>query len=276
MNAFAPDANFIGSGPFRYKSFTTSSSLVMVANTAGSTVKTDRSGSVPITSTKGYHNYCPVYVDVHTVNLNTGQPDYTAKINILSTTQKWNLVNLDVTLLNKWLNSSSVFSNLNANKTVRVDGTPIVNNLPEVLTPGVPVVEHLTNLNLTVGMHTVTVTAVVTGPATVDPWHVNPWIGQVITVTLRLYITRQEDIAGSTFYDDISYTTGYYANATNRNAVPTPDMVVDGTDLSTAAKAFGSYAGSGRWNSICDVNHDYVVDGSDLAIIALRFGWPPA
>jgi hypothetical protein len=60
-----------------------------------------------------------------------------------------------------------------------------------------------------------------------------------------------------------------------RNELQTPDFVVDGTDLSTAAKAFGSYPGHTRWSSLTDINQDYVNDGSDLALVAKAFGWPP-
>jgi hypothetical protein len=277
MNAFAPDPNFVASGPMRYLKWFPTSGVVMVANTAGRTVTTDQGTPGPgvgqrhaVTSTKGYHNYCPVYVNVHTVNLNTGQADYTAKINIIDRAQEWNLVNVDVTLLNKWLNSSSVFSNLNVNKNVTLDGTNVVTNLPEVLTPGVPVVEHFTNWNLTIGLHTVTVTVIVTGPATVDPWHVNPWIGQVITATLRIYITHVGDICGSTFYDDIGDPTYPF-----KSQLPTPDFQVDITDLVAAAQSFGSYPGYPRWNSLADVNHDYRVDMNDLNIIYAQMGGAP-
>jgi ABC-type transport system substrate-binding protein len=64
MNAFAPDPNFIATGPFRYLKFTKTSSLVMVANTVGSTVTTDRPGAVPITS-PGCFIYNPILTDIH-------------------------------------------------------------------------------------------------------------------------------------------------------------------------------------------------------------------
>lgn len=63
---FAPDPNIIGSGPYRFKSFSPTHSVVMVANKPGSIVKTDRAGSVPITS-PGVFLYCPVDVNVHTL-----------------------------------------------------------------------------------------------------------------------------------------------------------------------------------------------------------------
>jgi subtilisin len=48
--------------------------------------------------------------------------------------------------------------------------------------------------------------------------------------------------------------------------------VVDGTDLSIVASAFGSWPGSPRWDPRADVDIDEVVDGTDMAIIARHFG----
>jgi ABC-type transport system substrate-binding protein len=74
---FAPDPNLIGSGPFRYKSMVAGSSLVMVANTPGSSVNTGLAppNSNYPSSTKvspGYHANCPIHVNAHTLlKLNT-------------------------------------------------------------------------------------------------------------------------------------------------------------------------------------------------------------
>jgi len=55
------------------------------------------------------------------------------------------------------------------------------------------------------------------------------------------------------------------------------DRTVDGKDITIASKAFGSYFGSARWNSIADVNKDLEVDGKDLTLISKEFGktWSP-
>jgi hypothetical protein len=63
---FSPDPNMIGSGPYRYAAETYGTSILLVANKPGSKVKTDLEDSVSVTS-PGYHAYCPVHVDVHTV-----------------------------------------------------------------------------------------------------------------------------------------------------------------------------------------------------------------
>jgi hypothetical protein len=52
-----------------------------------------------------------------------------------------------------------------------------------------------------------------------------------------------------------------------------PDGKVDGKDIATAAKAFGTVPGDTRWSTISDINHDYKVDGKDIAQIAKKFGY---
>jgi hypothetical protein len=64
--ATVPDPNLIGSGPFRYANRTSLQSVLLVANKPNSVVKTDEAGSVPITS-PGYHAYCPIHVNTHTL-----------------------------------------------------------------------------------------------------------------------------------------------------------------------------------------------------------------
>ncbi|MEM3875060.1 MAG: hypothetical protein QXU45_08015 [Candidatus Bathyarchaeia archaeon] len=55
------------------------------------------------------------------------------------------------------------------------------------------------------------------------------------------------------------------------------DRTIDGKDISIAARAFGSYPSSLRWNPLADINQDLEVDGKDLALIAKKFGqtWNP-
>jgi len=50
------------------------------------------------------------------------------------------------------------------------------------------------------------------------------------------------------------------------------DGVIDGSDLSIVARAFGSYPEHPRWNPIADINMDGIVDGGDLALVAKYFG----
>ena len=50
------------------------------------------------------------------------------------------------------------------------------------------------------------------------------------------------------------------------------DMKVDANDLISAAKAFGSYPGHPRWNSLADINHDDKVNVKDIVSIGRNFG----
>jgi ABC-type transport system substrate-binding protein len=280
MNAFAPDPNFINSGPFRYLQFTPMSSLVVVANTAGRTVTTDMvsHGAVagpgvgqvhPVTSTKAYHNYCPVYVDIHT----TSPVKYATKINLPNASINSVTVDYDVTLLNKWMNSSGVWSNLIADKTVLVDGVVQTNPNPnpQNLAPGVADVESYT-FTFGTGLHHIVACANITGPSMIDDIHPNPWINQTICVALYLWVSIKEDAAGSTFYDQ--WYNGQLASYAYKTEVPTPDFRVSGSDVSRAKFAFGAYPGHNRWDSVMDINGNYKIDGSDIALIAKKFGWP--
>jgi ABC-type transport system substrate-binding protein len=84
----------------------------------------------------------------------------------------------------------------------------------------------------------------------------------------REYVTIKEDIAGSTYYDDVDL--GIY---TYKSQLPSPDMKVDIKDVALAAKAFGSYPGADRWSTVADINSDYKIDIKDIAAIAKMFGW---
>jgi parallel beta-helix repeat protein len=201
-SGFAPDPNMVGSGPFRYVSYaSTGLSLVLAANSPGSTVTTDQPGAVPTTSTYGYHNYCPVGLYVNTL-AGTGPggswSDYATKIPINQSTDTVNIP-IEVTLFSKLSNSSGTFTALTGLKNVTFDGTPLATNVPETLpgnpspeNPVTPAIELFTLSNVGKGLHTVTATFVVTGPATVPDLgtttQANPWVGQVITATLRIYV----------------------------------------------------------------------------------------
>jgi hypothetical protein len=90
----------------------------------------------------------------------------------------------------------------------------------------------------------------------------------------------KEDIAGSTWYDQaqwVNMTTGEpiypFTDYPYKKQLPTPDGKVDMKDIGRAAKAFGSYPGHARWDSVSDINHDYKVDMKDIGGIARYFGW---
>jgi len=144
----------------------------------------------------------------------------------------------------------------------------------EIAKPCIPI-EELFPVILTRGKHNITIAKHIQAPLwellqnnTVIP---NPWVSHWIRVTLLIWVTVKEDIAGSTYYDDIGFLT-YPAKL--KKQVPTPDTAVDGKDISLAAGAFGSEPGHPRWNSVADISGDYFVDGKDISGIAKLFGWP--
>jgi hypothetical protein len=256
MNAFAPDPNFICSGPFRYLQFTPTSSLVVVANTAGRTVTTDRAGAVPITSPKGYHNYCPVYVNVHNV------PTYATTL-LVDPVTKHGVFDFDITIRNIWLNDSQG-GLLTVDKYVYVDGV-LLATFPHNIDIGTNIESFA--YDWTSGRHNITVAVHVTGPAMIDDVHVNPWISQWINVTQRYWVTIKEDIAGTTLYEELGLPSYPY-----KTEVPCPDIKVDLKDVFGAALAFGTSPGHLKWNSSADINNDYKCDLKDYFAIVKQFG----
>jgi parallel beta-helix repeat protein len=51
-----------------------------------------------------------------------------------------------------------------------------------------------------------------------------------------------------------------------------PDGTVDGRDISTVARSFGTVPGDLWWNANCDINNDGSIDGKDISIVARHFG----
>jgi hypothetical protein len=263
-----PDPNIIGTGPFRWGSGTgdtVGSTVTLVANTPNSIVNN-------VTS-PGYYLYYPIYVDV--------KPDNgLIRVNI-SPTATSVLSNVTITTRNLWQGG-----NLTGSKYVYVNGalqggfpasktlapiTPWNGTYPYPADPaGAADVETL-HLNFSQqSLNFVKVAFKVTGPATLPDGEPNPWMGTWVNVTLPLYVTQTMDIAGSTLYTDLGY--GSYPTWL-KNEVPTPDLKVDGRDIVLVQKAFGTYAGYTRWNSIADVNRDYKIDGKDIVLINRQFGW---
>lgn len=254
---FAPDPNIIGSGPYRYYSFSPTHSLVMVANKPGSRITTDRPGSSAITS-PGCFVYCPV-------DVNVAGPDYNAKIFLPHDIPSVD-ASFTVKIENRWMNQCSggelivdkfVFLN-----DVLLPGFPKTDIVLRTLSDGTiePDTEVIP-LTLTKCKHELKAAVHITGPAMLDALHPNPWIGQWINATLTFWVTAIEDVGGALFAPQL----------------PVPDCIVDISDIYAAALAYGSYPGHPRWNSICDLAptpHDYYVDISDIYTIALAFGQP--
>lgn len=87
--------------------------------------------------------------------------------------------------------------------------------------------------------------------------------------------TIDEDIAGGTWYEDVSEIPEFADLATYayKKQLPTCDLKVDMKDIGQAAKAFGSYPGHTRWSTVSDINGDYKIDMKDIGKIARQFGW---
>jgi len=239
---FAPDSNMVGAGPWRFVEYVEKSHILMVANRPGSTVKTNLSGSTPITSPNGYFRYQPLDVTV------TG-PNYSAKL------PPGVLHNVDVSLHNLLATG-----NLVVDKYVYIDGGLMVGYpLTLELAPCTPHLETFT-LNLTKGRHRIKVAVHISTPT----WLASSWVN----TTLIVWSTITEDITGSTFYDDVGWPSYPF-----KAQLPSPDIKVDGKDIAKAASAFGTWPGHPRWSPIADITGDYKDDGKDIAKIAKKFGW---
>ena len=229
----APDPNMIGAGAWRLREYQSTAYVELVANTPGRTVQTNFAGSVAITNAKGYHKWCPLYINVK------ADPAYRNKFESGSRT-------LTVTLKNEWLSGS-----ITVDKNIAIhwnNGTTTtlatLNGI--VIAAGASHTETFT-FDWTWGKHSIEVSASVTGPS----WAVQPNV-----VTYTYWVTIKADIAGGTYLGNVA-----------------PSITVDIQDVARASGAFGSYPGHSKWNAIVDQNNDYKVDIQDIARISSKFGW---
>jgi ABC-type transport system substrate-binding protein len=232
-----PDPYCIGSGPFRFVQYIPEDKCELVANTPGNVVH-------GITS-PGYWQYCPVHVNIEPENLkfrfDPGYPNTEM------------LVSFSISLHNLWLNQSSE-GVLIVDKHIFIDGVPHV-------VQGIPLLschpdEEFLSVLLTKCKHEIKVAVHIVGPSMLDAIHPNPWLCQWINVTIPVWITIKQDIAGAMYL----------------GKVPAPDCKVDGKDIAFASSGFGAVPGMPRWNCLADVNGDYKIDGKDIANIAKMFG----
>jgi len=276
-----PDPNIIGSGPFRWVSgvgTTVGETIVMAANTPNSIVRN-------ITS-PGYYQYDPVYASIT-------PPGQLSKVNILSSASSAS-IDVALTLANMWTDG-----NLTVNKYVYVynsTGGGYPGSVTGGLMPGFPINKNLApvtpypmgtsdveTLSLTLPSATlwfIKLAVHIKGPATVtytEPWDdtevtytiPNPWVSHWINVTLPIWVTIKEDIAGTDLFTVLGRTVPNYM----KFEAPAPDLKVDSKDIAMAQAAFDTFPGSPRWNPVADVNHDYQIDGQDISLIAAKFGW---
>jgi hypothetical protein len=246
---FAPDPNFIGSGPFRYKQQIPQVSLLMVANSPGSVVTTDQPGAVPITS-PGYQAWLPVEEYVSTPDgKHKYNPDTAVTLNV-RTANLWLGGPLDISdhVVITWPNASQTF--IDYTITGLAAGTSDTHALGPYIWPKCRTLIEVTS----------TITTVDT-----------PWTGQSFYAKYFIWGTIREDITGSTYHKDMGLIPPY--SAAFAASVPTPDCKVDVKDVAGAAAAFGSKPSQLRWWSVADIVHDYKINAKDIAAIASKFGW---
>jgi ABC-type transport system substrate-binding protein len=248
VHGFAPDPNLIGAGPWRLAEYVGSSHVLMVANRPGSTVQTNIDGSEPITSPYGYYRFAP---EDKKVRLDVG---YTFK--------------MDAGVGTEWIiELSSEWYGGNFTKLLIIEHTLPNGTVKEYTTTfempskefGITIPETYNCVNELYGKHI---------------WKVRnhiedgPWASTWNNFTVVVYITKAEDVAGSTLYDDIGL--GDYPYKTQ---LPSPDIKINIFDIALAARAFGSYPGHERWNTVADLTGDYKIDILDIARMARLFGW---
>lgn len=241
---FAPDPNFVATGPWRLKEYVEGSHVELVRNSRGSTVQTNLPGSTPVTSVYGYFKDAPLEVSVY-------GDGYKARFTPKSPSPHvWLPVTISftVTLWNLWHGG-----NLVVDKYLYVD---------DVLQTGYPITDislasltfHEEHFNLTYERckHAVKVAVYIKEPAA--------WSGEWVNVTLYFWVTLVTDIYGDFFSDPW---------------LKAPNCKVDMGDIGLAANAFGAYPGHKKWGLNCyaDVNNDYKIDMKDIALIAKDIGF---
>lgn len=148
------------------------------------------------------------------------------------------------------------------NKHLYIDNL-VEEPIPVYLNPEIPH-EQQRLFQISVGLHTIKVEVHIKEPNW-DSWKLYcKWVNHAFI----FWVTIKEDIAGSTFYDDLGLPSYPY-----KSQLPSPDIKVDGRDRAVAQKAFGSYPGHPRWASNADIDGDYKVDGKDQVLICKKFGW---
>jgi len=306
---FAPDPNMISSGSYRMKEFSGGGGgyVVLVANAPGSTVKTNILGSTPITSPRGYWRYMPFFEMLRVKD----PPEFADRYKMPPGTNAslyWEFGNLYATQSMEALVQANV--TVDGEKIPIINETMILPPGPDqflsvnvrwgvVIGFGWDSGVHRRNTwpfgaNYDVDVHiwfTVNVAArievdiagiVVWGHNYAAGAVVNIWLGfrvwlpwrsytncvRVVIDPSLLWFTIKEDITGRTLYDDIGWPGYPY-----KSELPSPDIKVDIKDIAIAAKAFGTYPGHSKWNTVADINADYKIDIKDIAAIAKKFGW---
>lgn len=255
--AFAPDPDMIGTGPWRLEEYVENSHVLLVANGIESTVQTNLPGSTLITSLKGYYRYFPVAAEARVDGTTGVKIDYYANHTI------------DYRVCNFYDESIMIDINITYPDGTKYDETGITiqakGNWTHSWTGNT---KHLNTTSMLINAF--------------SPWEFRGlyYWSQIYYGTLisySMFYRSSTDIVGSTYYNDIGL--GDYPF---KWQLPTPDIKIDIKDIAQAAIAFGSYPGhrrigspgGSRWNmGVADINNDYKIDIKDIAMIARGFGW---
>lgn len=246
-----PDQNVIGSGPYRLSSWIPHTSLVLVANKPGSSVKISSvnfPASTTVTS-PGYHAFIPVQEYVYTADgKHKYDPGTAVSLNVQTDNLWWGGA-LDISdhVVITWPNTSTT-----------------------VVDYAMTLAAHASNVT-TLGPYTwpkcrtmIEVNSTITTVGT-------PWTGKSFYAKYFIWGSIREDITGSTYHKDMGLVPPY--NATMAAEGPTPDCKVDAKDVAGAAAAFGAKPGDLKWWSVADIVHDYKINAKDIAAIASKFGF---
>jgi ABC-type transport system substrate-binding protein len=295
----------IGSGPYRFESYSPGVSISLEANTPSSTVT---QGSKTVTS-PGYYQYYPVRIDIdpdgNLARIGIGgstRASLPAEVQSNVTINLYNLLSTGTITVNKyvyWVNDTSMAKaaadlataapiSTTIGLTLAAGGINITSgqfqyNLYDVVPQDTELFQRYDTLPNAI---LVKVALYITADdgVTLENIYGNgtSYVNQWINSTQPIYLTFSGDVAGSTLYADLallpagsfsSEPVPWSVTTAVSGEIPTPDFKVDGRDITIAAKAFGTVPGSPRWNPVCDVNHDYKIDGRDITIIAKQFGW---
>jgi ABC-type transport system substrate-binding protein len=246
---FAPDPDLRGSGTMRLKENVPNDHVEMVSNKPDKTVKTNLQDSAPVTSPKGDEKKNAVQISG---GITVEGQEKDNKISPIPGGQ----ADLKVT--------TSIKAQINS---LELTGGFVVKKQDGSVETG----------GSFSGTYAPSSNTVIKGSVTLEPgkktfnvgldFRFSP-VGGIENYTELYYFTIPEDIAGSTYYDDIGNATYPY-----KYALPSPDIKVDIQDLARASAAFGSYPGHSKWNTLADITGDYKIDIQDLARISAKFGW---
>jgi len=241
-----PHMGLLGTGPFKFVSFSEGVSLEMEAN-------------------KEYFRICPVMPEFN-VTWGPRAPYY----NEFETTtypkcradpgypQTWSMVTINYSARNQWLNWTAldtVGGYLTCDIFIYMDGI-LDTSYTDVNVPCGGSVTYTRTYNLSKCLHNATLAIHIKGPDPLRTGLNNTWICNWQNATLPIWVTIKYDIAGTKFL----------------GKVVSPDCKVEGKDNGFVSAAYNTEPGDERWRANADVTGDYRCEGKDVGWIAKFYG----